>query len=103
MRNAEGKCVLVEGIQPLPSDDSCRNGEEYWYERTEYRKIRYSSCEGGSRLDQGTRHLCPGVKGHGFFFWLFVLFVPLMLASLVGYWFYKKSGVARGYVRTINS
>lgn len=97
-RNSAGVCVLVDGAEPLPSDDSCPRGEDYWYERTAYRKIAYSSCEGGKRPDRGTSHACPGLKGHGFFFWVFVLFVPVTMAGLVGYWFYRRSGLARGCV-----
>ena len=42
MRNDAGECVLVPGTQPLSDDDSvCRAGDEYWYERTAYRKIPY--------------------------------------------------------------
>ncbi|EJC99110.1 signal sequence binding protein [Fomitiporia mediterranea MF3/22] len=99
VRNDAGECVLVPGATPLPDDDSCPYGEEYWYERTAYRKIPYSSCEGGQRPDRGTAHLCPGLRGHGFFFWVFVLFVPIALAGLVGYWIYRRSGLARGTIR----
>ncbi|KAI0071571.1 Oligoxyloglucan reducing end-specific cellobiohydrolase [Panus rudis PR-1116 ss-1] len=98
-RNSEGECVPVPGTEPLPPDDSCRNGEEYWYERTPYRKIPYSSCEGGLTLHLGPAHRCPGIKGHGFFFWCFVLFVPTMIASLVGYYYYRRAGLARGTIR----
>ena len=96
--NDAGQCVPVDGASLLASDESCPAGEEYWYERTPYRKIPYSSCDGGDRMDRGTAHRCPGIKGHGFFFWFFVLFVPLSLAALIGYWFYRRSGLARGYV-----
>ena len=96
--NDAGQCVPVDGASLLASDESCPAGEEYWYERTPYRKIPYSSCDGGERMDRGTAHRCPGIKGHGFFFWFFVLFVPLSLAALIGYWFYRRSGLARGYV-----
>lgn len=94
--NDEGRCALVPGASPLPNDDSCPSGEEYWYERTPYRKMSYSTCEGGERLDRGIKHPCPGLKHHGFFFWLFVLVIPILLAALVGYWFYRRSGLARG-------
>ncbi|OCB88754.1 signal sequence binding protein [Sanghuangporus baumii] len=99
VRSAEGECVLVAGASTLPDDDTCPYGEDYWYERTAYRKIPYSTCEGGTQLDRGTSHVCPGLKGHGFFFWLFVLFVPITLATLVGYWIYRRSGLARGTIR----
>lgn len=102
-RDGDGKCVLVNGTQPRPSDDSCRGDDELWYERTAYRLIPYSSCEGGDRLDHGPSHQCPGIKGHGFFFWFFVLIVPCALASLVGYWIYRRSGMARGYVLCMSS
>ena len=46
-------------------------------------------------MDRGTAHRCPGIKGHGFFFWFFILFVPLSMAALIGYWFYRRSGLAR--------
>ncbi|KAI5121770.1 hypothetical protein M0805_009581 [Coniferiporia weirii] len=99
VRNSAGECVLVTGASPMPNDDTCPYGEDFWYERTPYRKIPYSSCEGGIHPDRGDRHTCPGIKGHGFFFWLFVLFLPIALAGLVGYWIYRRSGLARGAIR----
>ncbi|KAI0083178.1 hypothetical protein BDY19DRAFT_900717, partial [Irpex rosettiformis] len=70
----------------------------FWYERTPYRKVSISSCEGGLRLDQGTAHRCSEIKGHGFFFWLFILAIPCLFAGLMGYWFYHKSSLARGTI-----
>lgn len=99
VKNAAGDCVLVPGTSPLPSDDSCRGDDDYWYERTAYRKVRYSSCEGGDRPDRGTQHLCPGIKGHSVFFWLMVLLFPFAITALVSRWWYKKSGLARGTIR----
>lgn len=98
-KDADGNCVLIPGLQPLPNDDSCRNGEEFWYERTAYRKVPISTCEGGKRLDRGPEHRCPGLKGHGFFFWFFVLLVPFMFTALVAYWYYRRMGLARGTIR----
>lgn len=95
-KNSAGECVLVPGTTPLPDDDSCRDGGDYWYERTAYRKIPYSSCEDGERPDRGARHLCPGIKAHGAFFWLFVIVVPFAFTALVAYWYYRRSGLARG-------
>ncbi|KAH8994731.1 Oligoxyloglucan reducing end-specific cellobiohydrolase [Lactarius hatsudake] len=92
VRNANGKCVLVEGTQARPDDDSCRGGEQYWYKRTAYQRIPHSTCEDGSRPDRGRRHLCPGVAAHGPFFWLFVLLVPSAIATL-------RSGLATGTIR----
>ncbi|KAI0262354.1 Oligoxyloglucan reducing end-specific cellobiohydrolase [Gloeopeniophorella convolvens] len=99
VRDADGKCVLVEGTQPLPNDDSCRAGAQYWYERTPYRRIPHSSCEDGERPDQGPRHLCPGIAAHGPFFWLFVLIIPFAFTALVAMWYYKRSGLATGTIR----
>ncbi|KAH9989911.1 Oligoxyloglucan reducing end-specific cellobiohydrolase [Russula compacta] len=98
-RNANGECVLVQGTQPLPNDDSCRGGAQYWYERTPYRRIPHSTCEDGERPDHGRRHLCPGVSGHGFLFWFFVLVVPFAFTTLVATWYYKRSGRATGTIR----
>lgn len=97
-RDADGNCVLIPGLQPLPNDDTCRNDEEFWYERTAYRKVPISTCNGGKRLDRGPEHRCPGLKGHGFFFWFFVLMVPFMFTALVAYWYYRRMGLARGCV-----
>ncbi|GJE98598.1 vacuolar protein sorting/targeting protein [Phanerochaete sordida] len=98
-RDTDGTCVLITGLQPRPDDDSCRNDEDFWYGRTAYRKIPISSCEGGKRLDHGPEHRCPGLKGHGFFFWFFVLMVPFMFTALVAYWYYRRMGLARGTIR----
>ena len=47
VKNENNECVLVPGTTPLPNDDSCNNFEEFWYERMEYRKIPYLSCDDG--------------------------------------------------------
>ncbi|TCD61550.1 vacuolar protein sorting/targeting protein PEP1 [Steccherinum ochraceum] len=98
-RDIDGTCVLANGTTPLPDDNSCRGDDIHWYDRTPYRKIPYSTCEGGIRLDHGTEHDCPGIQGHSFFFWLFVLVIPFGFAALVGYWYYRRSGMARGTIR----
>ncbi|ESK86675.1 signal sequence binding protein [Moniliophthora roreri MCA 2997] len=96
------KCVLVAGALPLPSDQQCQE-DGMWYERTAYRKIPHSSCEGGSRPDRGEGHSClqtPGrLAGHGVFFWFMVLVVPLGLTALIGIWWWRKSRFARGLIR----
>lgn len=97
-RNTEGNCVPIPDTTPLPPDDSCPADAEYWYERTAYRKIPYSICQGGDCIDQGSAHQCPGLKGHSGLFWLFVLVIPFGFAALIGYYYYRKSGMARGLV-----
>lgn len=99
-RNDAGDCVLVTGYTPLPNDDTCRaDDEEFWYERTPYRKVPISSCEGGERLDRGPEHRCPGLRGHSMLFWLFVLVLPFGFTALVAYWYYRRSGLATGTIR----
>lgn len=96
VRNSAGKCVLALGATALPNDDSCSNDEDYWYERTEYRKIPKSTCDGGLRLDRGQEHICPGFKAHGSLFWWTIFFVPFGFTALVAFWYYKKGGYRRG-------
>jgi len=100
VKNNNDECVLVPGTEPLPSEDSaCRNGDEFWYDRTPYRLIPYSSCVDGYRPDRGTEHRCPGFKSKGAFFWLFMLILPFGFTALVGYYYYRRSGLARGTIR----
>ncbi|KAJ7132166.1 vacuolar protein sorting/targeting protein 10 [Mycena epipterygia] len=98
-KNEADECVLAPGTTPLPADNSCRNGEDFWYERTAYRKISFSTCDGGERPDQGTRHQCPGFAGHSGFFWFMVFLLPTIFVVLVAYWYYNNSGLARGTIR----
>jgi hypothetical protein len=99
-RNDRGDCVLIEGAQPRATgevEEQCTGWEPYWYERTAYRKIPYSSCEGEGdvRLDRGKRHNCPGLigggGGRGFWFWLFLLIIPFAIAAIAG-WFFLQTG-----------
>jgi hypothetical protein len=61
-RDADGECLLVPGLQALSDDDSCKGDDDYWYERTAYRKIPHSSCEGGMRLDRGSPHIAQASR-----------------------------------------
>lgn len=101
IRDSEGNCVLVDGATPLAPDTSetciIYPESDYWYDRTAYRKIPYSSCEGGARPDHGTPHSCGGVRGHSALFWLSVLTLPFGFTALVAYYYYKK-GYQRGCV-----
>ncbi|OSD04902.1 Oligoxyloglucan reducing end-specific cellobiohydrolase [Trametes coccinea BRFM310] len=100
-RNSAGECVLIPGLSPRDPDPAgqCRGGEDYWYELTPYRKIPNSACEGGKRLDRGPAHPCPGLRGHGAFFWLMMLFIPVSFAALAGYWYYRRNGYGSGAIR----
>lgn len=98
VRNSAGECTLVDGATPLPNDDHCEDGQDFWYERTPYRKIPYSSCYGGIRPDRGAAHICPGIKGHSAMFWFIFLVLPFMFTGLVGYWYYRRGGFGGGYV-----
>ena len=96
VKNSNDECVLVPGTSPLPDDETCRDGAEYWYERTPYRVIPYSSCEGGYRPDQGLAHRCPGFGSKGFLFWFFIILLPFGFTLLVGYYYFRRGGLARG-------
>jgi len=97
-RDTSGKCVLVDGAEPLPADDSCAWDQEFWFDRTELRKVPHSSCEGGLQLDRGRQHVCPAARRHGFFWWTTILLAPLMLAALFALWWYRRRG-GRGSIR----
>ncbi|KAG2093136.1 uncharacterized protein F5147DRAFT_755284 [Suillus discolor] len=106
IRNRDGECDLIPGASLLAPDDSCRDGEDYWYERTAYRKVVYSTCEGGDRIDQGTQHPCPDIQvpdhatsGHRTMFWIMVILVSFTITALVvAWWWYNKSKMARGAI-----
>ena len=102
VKNEKDECVLVPGTKPLADDDSCENGEEYWYERTPYRIIPYSSCADGDRPDRGIAHRCPGFSSRSGWFWMFMLLIPFAFTSLVGYYYYRRSGLARGCVSLLS-
>jgi hypothetical protein len=89
--------VLVDGAQALSVNtewEQCDGGAQYWYERTAYRKIPYSTCEGGDRPDRGKRHDCPGlIGGAGLsgLFWGSIAILPFAFAGLGGWWWYNQS------------
>ena len=80
-RDPRGACVLFPGASPPNSSaiEQCwsDDADGFWYERTNVRKIPYSSCEGGIRPHQGAQHTCPSrpAKRGGFFSWLMFLAV----------------------------
>lgn len=100
IRNATGECVLAPGALALPNDDTCSDDNDgYWYERTAYRKIPKSACEGGRRLDRGESHVCPGFRAHGSLFWWTIFFIPFGFTALVAFWYYRRGGYRRGAIR----
>jgi hypothetical protein len=95
-RNDAGQCVLIAGQTPLNSDDieykACHGGEPVWHERTAYRRIAHSSCDGGIRLDMGKEHTCPGYGSHSAFFWWMMFLIPFGFAGTVAWWWHKNRG-----------
>ncbi len=93
-RDDLGRCVPVSGTSLIPAraEDQCSASTDgKWYDSTAYRKVPISQCEGGKRPDRGTAHSCgPSFAGHGFFWWVTVIFGPFVLAGLVIYWWIVK-------------
>lgn len=104
VRNSNGECVLVDGAQALSIDtaeEQCIGDATHWYDRTAYRKMAYSSCEGGDRPDRGKEHLCPNraiTGGLGALFWASIAILPFALAGLAGWWWVTK-GNRTGSIR----
>lgn len=94
-RNSRGECVLVDGAQPLASDMTCSAGQEFWFERTNMRKIPYSTCSGGLQLDKGQRHVCPGSAKHSWFFWASVIVSPFLFSGLAAFWWKRRRSSSR--------
>ncbi|RXK41140.1 signal sequence binding protein [Tremella mesenterica] len=95
-RDSSGSCVLVEGAMALSSnteEEQCTSLSSTWYERTAYRKIPHSSCEGGQRPDRGSSHSCPGLIGarHGGFWITTLAILPFLGAGIGGWWWYARS------------
>lgn len=100
VRNEAGNCVLVEGTEPLVNDPAGQcatpGGDGYWYERTAYRKVPMSKCEGGQRLDRGEGHSCgASLSGHGLFWWLSILVLPLLCGAVLAYYWTHSQRVRR--------
>ena len=100
IRNSTGQCHLAEGATPLPAnmEEMCLEDPDldYWHERTAYRKIPYSTCEGGLRRDHGTPHSCGGVRGRSAMFWLSIFLLPFATTGVVAYYYYRRGGYRRG-------
>ena len=75
----------------------CDGSTDTWYERTAYRKIPHSTCEGGLTHDLGEAHTCPGLRAHGFWFWALMGLIAVALTALFSLW-WRRSPYARGFV-----
>ncbi|OTA52847.1 vacuolar protein sorting/targeting protein 10 [Hypoxylon sp. EC38] len=95
-----GHCILVEGLQPLDPEQVCKeNPDEFeYYEPSGFRRIPLTTCKGGFEADKvRTSHPCPGheeeferkrgVSGVALFF---AIVLPIIFASLVGWWVYRN-------------
>lgn len=87
--------MLVDGATTLASNTTCDWGQDYWYDRTAYRKVPMSTCEGGNRPDRGAAHVCPTLSSHGFFWWTSIVIAPGLLAGLIAFWYARRRGAAR--------
>lgn len=98
-RDARGVCVLVEGAKPLEADQTCKRDQQFWYDRTNLRKIPHSKCEGGLALDRGYQHACPGRQGRGWLFWLTMTVAPFLFAALAAVWWTRRRSGKGGRIR----
>ncbi|GAA6062486.1 hypothetical protein JCM10212_001859 [Sporobolomyces blumeae] len=96
--DARGECVLVPGATPLEADQTCKWDQPFWYDRTAYRKIPHSQCEGGLALDKGSAHVCPGNKTRSGFFWATIAVLPFGIAALAAIWWTRRRG-GKGRIR----
>ncbi|GAA5912886.1 vacuolar protein sorting/targeting protein 10 [Sporobolomyces salmoneus] len=88
----KNECVLVPGARPLEADQTCTWDQPFWYDRTPYRKIPHSQCEGGLALDRGSAHVCPGNKTRSGFFWTTIAVLPFGIAALAAVWWTRRRG-----------
>ncbi|KAL0257292.1 vacuolar protein sorting/targeting protein PEP1 [Diplodia seriata] len=104
----DGRCVLVEGLEPVENDAVCKNPNviEYNY-ITGYRRIPLTTCEGGKELDltAGTRP-CPhkeeeynkkhGTSGIAIFF---AVVLPFAAAGAIGWYVWRNWDGKFGQIR----
>ncbi|ORY88169.1 putative signal sequence binding protein [Leucosporidium creatinivorum] len=98
-RDSRGDCVLVDGAKPLESEETCAWDQQFWYERTNMRKVPHSKCVGGLTLDRGYAHACPGHSSHGWFFWATMTVAPFLFAGMAAVWWIRRRGGAGGRIR----
>ncbi|KAL7415743.1 hypothetical protein BDY24DRAFT_337902 [Mrakia frigida] len=106
-RDAAGNCVLfptASALSPLSTEEEqCPTSTDgFWYERTNVRRIPFSSCAGGNRPDRGKQHTCPGTyqgAEKSSLFWWTVFLAPFAFAGLGGLWWVKKGSMGGGSIR----
>ncbi|GAA5934219.1 hypothetical protein JCM1841_004702 [Sporobolomyces salmonicolor] len=98
-RDSRGDCVPVPGAAPLEADQTCAWDQPFWYDRTAYRKVPHSKCEGGLALDKGSRHVCAGHSTRGGFFWATIAVLPFGIAALAAVWWARRRGGGKGRIR----
>ncbi|KAH0608049.1 uncharacterized protein H6S33_002101 [Morchella sextelata] len=100
-RQNDGTCGLVKGYSPPDHKAICtqdKNAIEY-FEPTGYRRIPYSTCEGGHELEKTTPKPCPGHEqdfekkrgrgAKGFMLFLAVV-TPIAAAFGIGWFVWTK-------------
>ncbi|KAI0404482.1 hypothetical protein F4802DRAFT_230783 [Xylaria palmicola] len=108
--DAHNYCTLVEGLRPKDPEQVCRDDPEAieYTESTGLRRIPLSTCKGGNFDPDNVFkvHPCPGheeefdkkhgVSGVAIFF---AVFIPIVVASLVGWWVYHNWQGKFGQIR----
>jgi hypothetical protein len=100
-RDENGNCILHPGVLPL-ENKNCSGVEEIIWERTAYRKIPNSDCEGGDEPYKGKKVIC---SGHGLSAgsWLLIFALPLSGAGLVAFCWYRRKSQRFGAIRLPDS
>lgn len=106
---SDGTCQLVPGFSPPDHMQVCSEMPgtvEYW-EPTGYRRIPLTTCDGGFEYDKLVSHPCPGMEdsyrrkhqglsGFGMFI---AIFLPLLMAGILGYVIYDHYSKRYGQIR----
>ncbi|KKK22888.1 hypothetical protein P175DRAFT_0448026 [Aspergillus ochraceoroseus IBT 24754] len=105
---SDGSCALVPGLEKQDAAAYCKanpDAIEYW-EKTGYRRIPQTTCQGGKNLDHLERKPCPGkheefdkkhgISGVGLFF---AIVTPITVAVAVGYYAFTRWDGKFGQIR----
>ena len=102
-RYPDNTCGLVNGLEAQDHAAACAQNTslESYYKPTGYRKIRFSSCEGGEiNKYLGKEQPCPNHEKEfedshsgglsGFAFFLVAIILPIAGAAGIGYWVWTR-------------